>query len=54
MPSGKFEFLAQALAPFQQLINKALKGLPFAFGNLENIRLLVKTMKTSQTLENSV
>ena len=43
MQFGKFKFkkipfgLVQALTHFQQLINKVLKSLPFAFGYLDDI-----------------
>ena len=42
-PMDKFEFtrcpfgLSQALAYFQRLINKVIKGLPFAFGYLDDV-----------------
>ena len=42
---GKFE-LAQALAHFQQLVDEVLRGLPFAFGYLDDILIFSPDIKT--------
>ena len=49
---GKFEFkicpfdLAQALAYFQRLVDEVLRGLPFAFGYLDDILIFSPNIKT--------
>ena len=49
---GKFEFkvcpfgLAQALAYFQRLVDEVLRGLPFAFGYLDDILIFIPDIKT--------
>ena len=50
-PIGKFQFkklpfgLAQGPTHFQQLINEVLKGLPFAFGYLDDIPIFIKCVE---------
>ena len=50
--SAKFEFkvcpfgLAQAPAYFQRLVNEVLRGLPFAFGYLDDILIFSPDMDT--------
>ena len=51
-PMDKFEFtrcpfgLSQAPAYFQRLINKVIKGLPFAFGYLDNVLIHSQDIET--------
>ena len=51
-PMDKFEFtrcpfgLSQAPAYFQRLINKVIKGLPFAFGYLDDVLIYSPDIKT--------
>ena len=59
-PMDKFEFtrcsfgLSQAPAYFQRVINKVIKGLPFAFGYLDDVLIHSQDRNTSPTHENLV
>ena len=59
-PLDKFEFtrcpfgLSQAPAYFQRLINKVIKGLPFAFGYLDDVLIHSPDVETHLQHKNSI